>query len=355
MYWAIKPGEVKRGRIIGERPRRENRRAVETPPRGLAKLETPMTEALTLITGPEIAAYGFPGGHPFGPDRHDAFVDELRKSAVWDRTRRVAARAATREELEYFHTPRYVDRVAELSRIGTGYLDQGDTPAFPGVFEAASHVVGGTLTALEAIVAGPLRRAFIPIGGLHHAARDGAAGFCVFNDCGIAAEAARRIHGLERIAYVDIDAHHGDGIFYGFEYDPQLIFADLHEDGRFLYPGTGSRDETGRGAAAGTKLNIPMLPGSGDDAFFEAWDEVEAFVDGYAPELILFQCGADSLGGDPITHLGYTEAAHAHAAMRLAALADRHSEGRILAMGGGGYSRPNLARAWTRVVEALIG
>jgi acetoin utilization protein AcuC len=306
-----------------------------------------------LISAPALASYGFPNGHPFGTDRHGAFLAELSQSPSFAQLRISAPRLATREEIEYFHTPAYVDRVIELSRRGSGYLDAGDTPAFPGVYEAAARVVGGTLEALTAIVQGPIRHAFIPIGGLHHAARDAAAGFCVFNDCAIAIEAARRVHGIRRVGYVDIDAHHGDGVFYGFERDPDVLFADLHEDGRFLYPGTGSRSETGRGEAEGTKLNIPMPPGADDTAFMAAWEEVERYLDDARPELILLQCGADSLAGDPITHLLYSAQAHAHAARRLRDLADRHAQGRLLAMGGGGYNRANLARAWTRVVEEL--
>jgi acetoin utilization protein AcuC len=314
-----------------------------------------MSASALLIAGPELATYGFPDGHPFGTDRYGAFMAELERSAVAARLERRAPRHATRAELEYFHTPQYIDRVIGLSKQGSGMLDAGDTPAFPGVYEAAATVVGGTLEALAAIVAGPRRRAFIPIGGLHHARRDGAAGFCVFNDCGVAIEAARRLYGIRRIAYVDIDAHHGDGVFYAFEEDPDVLDADLHEDGRFLYPGTGSRSETGRGAAAGTKLNIPLAPGADDAAFLAAWEEVEQYLDAAKPELILLQCGADSIVGDPITHLRLTPEAHAHAARRLGALADRHAEGRVLGMGGGGYNRANLARAWTRVVEELAG
>lgn len=308
---------------------------------------------MILIAGPEIAAYGFPGGHPFGPDRYDAFMAELENSPAFAGLECRPAPRASREQIEYFHTPEYVDRVQRLSARGSGLLDQGDTPAFPGVFEAAANVVGGALSALDAIVAGPERRAFIPIGGLHHAARASAAGFCVFNDCGIAIEAARRVHGIRRVAYVDIDAHHGDGVFYGFVDDPDVLIADLHEDGRFLYPGTGARAETGKGPAEGTKLNIPMPPGAGDEEFFEAWQEVEAYLERGEPELLLLQCGADSLAGDPLTHLAYSEHAHAHAAARARHIADRFAGGRLLAMGGGGYDRSNLARAWTRVVEAL--
>ena len=314
-----------------------------------------MNKAAIVILGPEIAAYGFPEGHPWGSDRHDVFVDRLDASAAREQIEVMSAREATREELELFHTTTYIDRVRQQSATGTGLLDQGDTPAFPGVYEAAASVVGGTLNALEGIFSGPLTRAFIPIGGLHHARRDGAAGFCVFNDCGVAIAAARERFGVERVAYVDIDAHHGDGVFYAFDDDPSLIFADMHEDGRYLYPGTGARHETGRGDAAGTKLNILLPPGAAEDEFYAAWEEIEAFVAAGRPELILLQCGADSLAGDPITHMQYSEDAHGHAAVRVAALAERYCDGRVLAWGCGGYNRHNLARAWTRVVEGLSG
>jgi acetoin utilization protein AcuC len=160
--------------------------------------------------------------------------------------------------------------------------------------------------------------------------------------------------GLRLNAYVDIDAHHGDGMFYAFEDDPDLVFADIHEDGRHLYPGTGAATETGRGPATGTKLNLPLPPGAGDDEFFAAWEQVETFLRSSPTEFILFQCGADSLAGDPITHLRYTEAAHAHAAHRLCMVADAQGHGRVLGLGGGGYNRRNLARAWTGVVRSFL-
>jgi acetoin utilization protein AcuC len=306
-----------------------------------------------LISGPGIAAYGFPDGHPFGPDRHAAFIAEVERSEAFADLEIFEPEAANRATLELFHTARYVDFVSAMSEQGRGFLDQGDTPAYPGVYDAAAAVVGGTIGALDRILSGASKRAFIPIGGLHHARRDGAAGFCVFNDCGIAIEHARKHYGLTRVAYVDIDAHHGDGVFYGFEDDPDAIIADTHEDGRYLYPGTGRRDETGTGSAAGTKLNIPLPPGAGDAEFYEAWEVIEVFLERFAPELYLLQCGADSVAGDPITHLEFSVEAHAHAATRLRALADKSASGRLLAMGGGGYNRNNLARCWTRVVEAL--
>lgn len=312
-----------------------------------------MSDKTLLVSGPEIAAYGFPNGHPFGPDRHDAFMAELERSDVFQELDIVNAQPGSRDVLELFHTPGFVDFVERRSVEGQGLLDGGDTPAYPGVFEDAAAVVGGTVGLLERIMAGEAKRGFIPIGGLHHARRDGAAGFCVFNDCGIAIEAARKHHGLTRIAYIDIDAHHGDGVYYGFEDDPDVIIADTHEDGRFLYPGTGHRHETGTGAAEGTKLNIPLPPGAADAEFHRAWEEIETFLSAFAPELYLLQCGADSVAGDPITHLEFSLDAHAYAARRLRSLADATASGRLLAMGGGGYNRNNLAQCWTRVVEAL--
>jgi acetoin utilization protein AcuC len=312
------------------------------------------TAPVALVAGEKIARYGFPDGHPFGPDRHDAFMRELKAEGLDRNVRLLEPRSATRDELESFHTPAYVDLVVERSASGVGFLDAGDTPAFRGVFEAASNVVGATLTALEAIMAGDVRRAFVPIAGLHHASRGHAAGFCVFNDCGIAAEILRSRYGVKRIAYVDIDAHHGDGVFYSFENDPDLLFADIHEDGRFLYPGTGAASETGVGPAKGTKLNLPLPPGADAEQFHIAWERIESYLIAARPEFILFQCGADSLEGDPITHLRFSEETHAHAATRLCALAGQFSQGRVLAMGGGGYNRRNLARAWTRVVRSLL-
>ena len=132
------------------------------------------------------------------------------------------------------------------------------------------------------------------------------------------------------------------------------VFADIHEDGRFLYLGTGAAEETGKGAAKGSKLNLPLPPGADDDAFYAAWDILEQFIDFAKPEIIILQAGADSIKGDPITHLAFTPHAHHHAAQRLAKIADRHSNGRIIGLGGGGYNRDNLALGWNAVLKAFI-
>jgi len=314
-----------------------------------------MSDTVLVYRGEEIAAYGFGDPHPFGTDRHKVFFDELDKAGLGDSIDFGHPRPALVDELALFHTAEYIDKVSRMSAAGKGWLDDGDTPAVPGIYDAASAVVGAVLCAVDEIMHGNYKRAFIPIAGLHHAGRDHAAGFCVFNDCGVAVEYLRKQFGVQRIAYVDIDAHHGDGMFYGFEDDPDLIIADIHEDGRHLYPGTGAAEETGTGKARGTKLNIPLAPGADDSDFNGVWGRVEAYLEAAKPEFIVMQCGADSLEGDPITHLCWTEESHAKAAASLCHLADKHCDGLIIGTGGGGYNRHNVARAWTRVVQSFVG
>ena len=312
-----------------------------------------------VFFGEELAKYGFSKPHPFGSDRIYAFWSKFNSLDLHKSNQITIERPvlANEEAILLFHDENYVDLVKKASKYGTGLLDSGDTPAFKGVFEASCYVVGSSLKAIDLVLEkkNGIDHAFNPIGGLHHARRDSAGGFCVFNDIGIGILEARKKYGIKRIAYVDIDAHHGDGVYYEFEDDPLLFFADLHEDGHFLYPGTGSELETGIGNAEGTKLNIPMAPDSNDKDFIAAFKKIEEFINNIAkPELIIFQCGADSLNGDPITHLKYTAQAHRYAADSLHRLVHNHCNGRIVALGGGGYNKTNIGNAWTAVVKSFV-
>jgi acetoin utilization protein AcuC len=306
-----------------------------------------------VYLGSELASYAFGDDHPFGPLRHDSFEEAFKAQGLDKKVTVLEPQQAERSLIEMFHTSEYVSRVHEKSRTGRGHLDHGDTPAFKGVYEAASYVAGSVIEAVDRLLANEFKHAFIPIAGLHHASRTCAAGFCAFNDCGIAIEYLKH-QGFSKILYVDIDAHHGDGVYYGFEDDPSLIFVDIHEDGQYIYPGTGSADETGKGPAKGHKLNIPMPKDADDKAFVKAWAEAEIFIENFKPEFILFQCGADSLEGDPITHMKYSAEAHAHATKSLVNIAHKYADDRLLVMGGGGYNHDNIAAAWTRVVAELI-
>ena len=310
---------------------------------------------ILVVKDDNIASYGFGEDHPFGPDRHGAFHRYLAASGVASLVHLAASEyIAVRADIERFHTSEYIDRVIAQCRLGKGFLDNGDTPAIRGLYESSLAVVGASLFAAEEILSERFTRAFVPIAGLHHARRNSAGGFCVFNDIGVVIETLRQTHGINRIAYVDIDAHHGDGVYYSYERDPDLIFVDVHEDGHFLYPGTGFAEEIGIGPAEGTKKNISLKPGDGDVEFQKEWPHIETFLDDSAPDFFILQCGADSLLGDPITNLGLSEKSHYLAAKSLTALAEKHAQGRIVAFGGGGYNRDNIGRAWTQVVKAFV-
>lgn len=313
-----------------------------------------MSGRVSLYYGEALGRYGFPHGHPLGDDRQGAFFNEAVARGLDKEVSITPPVRASRAEIERFHTRGYVDRVEHAEARGIEFLDDGDTPVFPGVYQAAATVVGSALDALSRIMTGECPRTFQPIGGLHHARRDGAAGFCVFNDLGVVIDTLHGEYGMQRVAYVDIDVHHGDGVFYAYEHDPELIFADIHEDGRFLYPGTGAKHETGKGKAKGTKLNIPLAPGDGDQAFSDAWPRVVAHLREFKPQFFLFQCGADGLEGDPLAHLRYSPQVHAQAARSLRHLADEYAAGRLMVFGGGGYNRDNLASAWCNVLRELV-
>ncbi len=313
----------------------------------------PVSDVL-LCAGEPLRRYGFPDGHPLSVDRQQAFLDEAQRRGLLSAVQLLPPRIAGAGELEGFHTPQYVERIVRGSQSGVGWLDYGDTPCFPGVFEAAGAVAGTAIDALARVAAGETARSFQPIGGLHHARRDTAAGFCVINDLGIVIDSLRRDYGVQRIAYVDIDVHHGDGVFYTYEDDPDLFVVDIHEDGRYLYPGTGHAFERGADRAEGSKLNLPLAPGATDADFLRAWGAAEEFLRGQRPQFILLQCGVDSLRGDPLAHLALTPKAHAHATERLCRLANELCAGRLMAFGGGGYNLDNLAHGWSAVLEELL-
>ncbi len=306
-----------------------------------------------VLEGKELLLYSFPEPHPFTSERAQRFWDDLAKRGL--AVKRLPPEKADKDVIGLFHTAEHIKYVELASGLGYGALDQGDTPAFKGVFEATQYVVGSTVSAVEKVMAGEVDHAFNPVGGLHHARRDASAGFCVFNDIGVAIELLRKEHGIHRILYVDIDVHHGDGVFYSYESDPEVFIFDAHEDGRFLFPGTGFATETGDGSAKGTKVNIPLAPGSGDAELASKLPRLEEFARNLKPEFIIFQCGADGLRGDPIAGLDYTPAAHWQVGVLLHRLSHELCSGRLVALGGGGYVPQNCADAWVSVVESFVG
>jgi acetoin utilization protein AcuC len=215
--------------------------------------------------------------------------------------------------------------------------------------------VGATLHGARAIARGDALHAFNPGGGLHHAGRARAGGFCVFNDVVIAVRALQREHGVERIAIVDLDGHHGEGT-QELLWEEPILYASTHRHGGRFFPGTGTRDEVGTGRGLGYTLNAPLARGTGNAEFLRQLDEVVLpYVAGYRPELLIVQVGVDTHAGDPLVRMGLTAGCYREIALRLHELAHDACGGRLLAVAGGGYVPAAVARCWAIFVGTLAG
>jgi len=309
-----------------------------------------MTDGPLLVFGPRSIDYDLGPMHPLTPRRFGPGIDLLR--AVGARPG-LAPEPASDAELLRLHDPRYLAAVrgfsAHLGREPGWGIGPGDTPAFAGMHAAAAAVAGGSLRAMDALLRGDVEHAFHPGGGLHHAMRDRASGFCVYDDPALAVARARDA-GL-RVLYVDLDVHHGDGVEAMHADDPGVLTISIHESGRTLFPGTGFLRDIGRGAATGTCVNVPLDAGTSAGAWLGA---VAAIVPiaaaAFGPDVVVSQHGADSHAWDPLAHLRVTVDAMGAAARMVDAVAHRHAGGRWLATGGGGYDVYRVVpRAWALV------
>ena len=306
---------------------------------------------MLLVYGPRSASYDFGPGHPLTPRRFGPGIDLLRAVGA---TPGLAPEPVVDEELLACHSAGFVGVVRGFSADpfglpAAGIAEGGDVPPFRGMHEAGSMVAGGSLRAMEAILRGDVEHAFHPGGGLHHAMRDRASGFCIYNDVALAVARARR-DGL-RVLYVDLDVHHGDGVQALFRDDPGVLTVSIHETGRYLFPGTGFADEIGEGAAAGTSVNVPLEPGTGEGPWLDAVRLlVPSLAAAFRPDIVVSQHGADSHAFDPLAHLRVTTTAMGAAARIVDAVAHRWAGGRWLATGGGGYDAYRVVpRSWSLV------
>ena len=316
-----------------------------------------MGSRLAYVYSEDFLGYDFGPGHPLTPVRLKLTYELSRAKGLFDSGNVTIAhpRFAAEDELKLFHTEGYIKLVETMSKSGHGMLDMGDTPAFKGVYEASALSVGASLDAVDAVMSGKADHGMNISGGLHHAHEDRASGFCVFNDPAVAVAYLKSKYHLQRVMYLDIDAHHGDGVMFGFYDDPGVLDVDFHEDGRYLFPGSGFAFETGESEAEGLKVNIPVLPQTGDGPYLSAFREiVPPLVRGYKPEFILVQCGADSHTDDLLAHLELTTRTYEEVINTTHKLAHEVASGRIVAFGGGGYNPMNVARCWT-VIAAVLG
>ncbi len=311
---------------------------------------------LPVVYHPRYQDYFFGPEHPFRPVRYAMVLDLLREMGHAPALAEPAP--APRAALRSVHDEALVVHVEAASegrtppgqqRFGVG---PGDTPAFEGMDAATRHVAGGTLCAARMVASGEAGRVLQLGGGLHHAHAGRASGFCVYNDLAVAIRALLDA-GL-RVAYIDIDVHHGDGVQSIFYDDPGVLTISLHESGRYLFPGTGFPGEIGAGGGAGFKLNAPLEPGTSDESYLDVFERVVPHaLSWFGPDVLVVQCGADAHALDPLAHLGLTSRAYETLFRRLVELSDAHTEGRAVFTLGGGYSLDATPRLWTLLYLVL--
>ncbi|WFE49642.1 acetoin utilization protein AcuC [Micromonospora sp. WMMD1155] len=319
-----------------------------------------MSDDTVVVWDESLLAYDM-GDHPLDPVRVELTVALARELGVLDRpgVRVVKPEMADDAVLTRVHDPAYLAAVRAAPRdpLFAGYgLGSSDNPVFEGMHESSALIAGATVAAAEAVWRGEARRAVNVAGGLHHAMPARASGFCVYNDPAVAIAHLLAL-GAERIAYVDVDVHHGDGVQQVFWDDPRVLTVSLHETPLALFPGTGFADETGGPGAQGTAVNMPLPPGVDDSAWQRAFHAiVPSVLRAFRPQVLVTQCGADGHRLDPLADLNLTVDGQRATYLAMRALADELCDGRWVATGGGGYALVEVVpRAWSHLLAVATG
>jgi acetoin utilization protein AcuC len=314
-----------------------------------------------------LAGYDLGTDHPLAPVNRELAIDLIRMYGMLDRDDVTVLAPGTCDEdlIARVHTPAYMAQVRRYSAQPAlahafeagmwGLAAGGDTPAFAGMHDAAVAVCGASVTAAMEVWEGRATRVFSAAGGLHHAFANKANGFCIYNDAAVAIQALLDA-GAERVAYVDVDVHHGDGTQFIFYDDPRVLTCSVHESGRYLFPGTGALDERGVGKGVGTSVNIPLPAYAGDRPYMRAIEDVIVpAVRHFAPDIIVTQDGVDPHHQDPLAHLQVRMATFPRLWRVLHDMADDVTDGRWIALGGGGYNVDVLPRAWALLFAEMTG
>jgi acetoin utilization protein AcuC len=316
-----------------------------------------MSQSARVIWDDALTSYDFGPAHPLAPVRVELTMALARDLGVLDKVEMGGCEPATDDELAMVHDPAYIEAVKRVSASGRADLSVGfgttDNPAFAGVHEASALIAGASLAAARAVYDGSVEHAVNIAGGLHHAMPGAASGFCVYNDPALAIAWLLR-QGVERIAYVDVDVHHGDGVQAMFYDDPRVLTISLHESPITLVPGTGSAGETG---AQGSAVNVALPAGCGDAGWLRAFDSVvPPLLREFRPDFLVTQHGCDSHALDPLAHLMLSVDGQRMAYAALHRLAHETAGGRWIATGGGGYELVQVVpRAWTHLLAELSG
>ncbi|MEV4015394.1 acetoin utilization protein AcuC [Nonomuraea angiospora] len=316
-----------------------------------------MSRSARVIWDDALTSYNFGPSHPLAPVRVELTMALARALGVLDKVEMAGCEPATDAELAMVHTSDYIEAVKRVSASGRPDLGAGlgtaDNPAFQGVHDASALIAGASLAAARAVWEGSAEHAVNVAGGLHHAMPSTASGFCVYNDPALAIAWLLR-QGAGRIAYVDVDVHHGDGVQAAFYDDPRVLTISLHESPRTLFPGTGFPEETG---AEGTAVNVALPAGTGDSGWLRAFHAVvPPLLHEFRPEILVTQHGCDSHALDPLANLMLSVDGQRTAYAALHRLAHETAGGRWIATGGGGYELVQVVpRAWTHLIAELAG
>lgn len=296
--------------------------------------------------------YSFPGDHPFKSLRESMTKKFLEDRGAFHYIDIVYPKLINESVLEIIHSKEYIEFVKKKSEEGKGLLDEGDTPAFKGIYEAALIRVSGTITALDLIKEGKYAHTINIGGGFHHAKRSSASGFCVFNDVALAIKLAEK--DFKKIVLIDIDGHHGDGTQYLLFNDPNVLKVSLHMYHPRFFPGTGNEEEIGSDEGAGYTINIPLPPGTADDMYLYAFNEIVVpKVREFKPDIIFLLNGGDSYYEDPLVELKLSTKGYLKVVKTVHSLAHQLSNGRLIMTGGGGYNYEATARIWTLSIAEI--
>ena len=324
-----------------------------------------MSGPVSLVYGEALMKHFLSEEHPLQPIRVKLAVELIKSTGLIEHAHLLPPRAATLQELELVHSPHYIEVVRKLSdparradvsphAVDAAGFASADNPISDELHEGTSLVVGASLVAAEAIAGGAALHVFSPSGGLHHAHRDRASGFCTYNDAAIACAWLKRQG--HRVAYVDVDVHHGDGVEDIFVSDPDVLTISLHESGHYLFPGTGFPRDIGVGPGRGFAVNVPFMPYTWDEPWLTAFEKVvPAMLRRFQPTVLVTQDGCDTHHLDPLAHIAATTRIWPRVGRVFHELAHELCEGRWLALGGGGYAIYEVVpRAWTLFFAEMV-
>jgi len=329
-----------------------------------------MAKEVGLIFSGDFSKYNFGAEHPLRPVRLELTYSLMKNYGLLDHSalQVIPPRMASDEELALAHSQDYIEIIKKYSVLGTYSgiprepylygLGPGDNPIFRGMYEASALVAGASIIAAETVMNsdGGIHYCFNPAGGLHHAQRAKASGFCIFNDIAVAIAYIKKKYPGTKVMYIDIDVHHGDGVQWIFYEDPDVLKIDFHESGEFLFPGTGFTDEMGEGRGKGYQVNFPLIPKFYDDLYLNLFTRtVPDLAKAFHPDVVVSQLGVDTHFNDPLASLALSTSGHEKVIREIHKVVKKYAHDRWVCLGGGGYLMTVVPRSWTMGLAEMLG